>query len=128
MRRRPLRSAHQKLARAERLHLHLELHDSLKEPSPPPTRVNTEIDLEMPAHVPSPPPWSMWATTLGFNTWSHTDADADATYINYPYPSVNPFDGRFHLFRWDWHDGTNLELCTLVVLVLLAEAVSKLRL
>src|SRR5205823_127971 len=56
-------------------------YDSLNEPSPPPTRVYTEIDIEMPAHVASPPAWSSWAHTLGFNTWSHTDSDSDATYI-----------------------------------------------
>jgi len=82
-------------------------YDSLNDPSPPATRVYTEIDIEMPAHVATPPAWSTWARTLGFNTWSHTDADADAKYIDYPSPTVNPFDGKFHVFRWDWHDGSN---------------------
>lgn len=82
-------------------------YDSLNEASPPATRIYTEIDIEMPAHFSSPPAWTNWQRTLGFNTWSHTDADADATYINYQSPTVNPFDGQFHVFRWDWYDGSN---------------------
>lgn len=82
-------------------------YDSLNDPSPPPVRVYTEIDIEMPAHVASPPAWSTWESTLGFNTWSNSDADSDGTIIAYQSPSVNPFDGQFHVFRWDWHDGTD---------------------
>lgn len=82
-------------------------YDSLNENNPPATRVYTEIDIEMPAHVESAPVWSAWQKILGFNTWSHTDADQDATYISYPSTTVNPFDGNFHVFRWDWYDGNN---------------------
>jgi len=82
-------------------------YDSLNEDSPPTTRVYTEIDIEMPAHVQTVPAWFSWQKTLGFNTWSHTDKDADAMYINYLSNTVNPFDGSFHVFRWDWFDGSN---------------------
>ncbi len=82
-------------------------YDSLNEEHPPATRVYTEIDIEMPAHVNPVPAWATWRKTLGLNTWSHTDSDADATYINPVSPTVNPFDGNFHVFRWDWYDGTN---------------------
>ncbi len=81
-------------------------YDSLNEANPPATRVYTEIDIEMPAHVASPPAWSTWRKILGFNTWSKSDADADATYIQYN-SSIDPFDGQFHVYRWDWRDGSN---------------------
>jgi hypothetical protein len=82
-------------------------YDSLNEANPPADRVYTEIDIEMPAHMNPAPAWNTWRRTLGFNTWSHTDSDADATYINHPSPTVDPFDGNFHVFRWDWYDGIN---------------------
>jgi Glycosyl hydrolases family 16 len=81
-------------------------YDSENEVDPPPERVYTEIDIEMPAHMASPPAWEQWRHILGFNTWSHTDRDADATYINHS-STLNPFDGRFHVYRWDWRDGSN---------------------
>lgn len=77
-------------------------YDSLNEPDPPDRRVYTEIDIEMPAHMNRPPDWATWRKTLGFNTWSHSDSDADATYINWQ-SKVDPFDGKFHVFRWDWN-------------------------
>ena len=82
-------------------------YDSENEASPPATRVYTEIDIEMPAHEASAPAWATWKKILGLNTWSHTDADADATYINYPSTTVNPFDGQFHVYRFDWYDSIN---------------------
>lgn len=81
-------------------------YDSLNETNPPPVRKYTEIDIEMPAHMASPPAWSSWRHILGFNTWSHTDSDADATYINHT-STFDPFDGQFHVYRFDWRDGTN---------------------
>lgn len=84
-------------------------YDSDGEASPPATRVYTEIDIEMPAHVKPPPAWATWSHTLGFNTWSHTDLDADATYINYDSPDATPFDGKFHVFRWDWDAGKKID-------------------
>lgn len=81
-------------------------YDSRTEADPPPTRVYTEIDMEMPAHLASPPAWAAWRKTLGFNSWSRTDADADATYIQHV-SAIDPFDGQFHIFRFDWHDGTD---------------------
>ena len=62
----------------------------------------TEIDIEMPAHIqPQPPAWINWRRIVGLNTWSDTDADADATYLNNSAPG-DPFDGRFHVYRYDW--------------------------
>jgi Glycosyl hydrolases family 16 len=81
-------------------------YDSLNEAEPPPRRVYTEIDIEMPAHLSSPPPWPRWRRTLGLNTWSRSDADRDATYLD-PVSDINPFDGAFHVFRFDWHTGTD---------------------
>jgi hypothetical protein len=72
----------------------------------PPTPIYTEIDIEMPAHVKSPPVWSTWRKILGFNTWADSPADEDATYIQHP-STINPFDGQFHVFRFDWRDGSN---------------------
>jgi Glycosyl hydrolases family 16 len=81
-------------------------YDSENEPDPPPVRVYTEIDIEMPAHMATPPAWAEWRHILGLNTWSHTDQDADATYINHT-STINPFDGQFHVYRWDWRDGSH---------------------
>jgi hypothetical protein len=72
----------------------------------PPKRVYTEIDIEMPAHVKSPPDWPTWRKMLSFNTWANSPADEDATYIQHP-SKINPFDGQFHVFRYDWRDGRN---------------------
>jgi len=82
-------------------------YDSDNLADPPPKRNYTEIDIEMPAHMATPPDWSTWQRTLGFNTWSHSDADSDATYIQWHSKTVDPFDGEFHVFRWDWYDGKN---------------------
>lgn len=77
-------------------------YDSLNENNPPATRVYTEIDIEMPAHIkPVAPAWAQWRRTFGFNTWSNTDADEDATYINH-LSTIDPFDGQFHIYRFDW--------------------------
>jgi beta-glucanase (GH16 family) len=81
-------------------------YDSDNEVDPPPKRVYTEIDIEMPAHMSAPPAWSEWRQILGFNTWSKSDSDADATYIQHA-STIDPFDGRFHVFRFDWRDGQN---------------------
>jgi hypothetical protein len=85
-------------------------YDSVNEPNPPATRVYTEMDIEMPANVKPAPAWETAKTILGLNTWSHTDSDEDATYINHPSTTVNPFDGEFHVYRFDWYDGKNGEL------------------
>lgn len=82
-------------------------YDSDNLTDPPPKRNYTEIDIEMPAHMAAPPAWSTWRRTLGLNTWSHSDADSDATYIQWHSKTVDPFDGKFHVFRWDWFDGKN---------------------
>ncbi|WP_164523355.1 glycoside hydrolase family 16 protein [Sphingomonas koreensis] len=82
-------------------------YDSENEASPPPVRIYTEIDIEMPANIkPSPPAWATWRRTFGFNTWADSDADEDATYIQHV-SNINPFDGQFHVYRWDWRDGAN---------------------
>jgi len=81
-------------------------YDSDNEASPPATRVYTEIDIEMPGHIPALSDWNRGKFTQDYNTWSHTDTDADATYIQ-NVSTINPYDGQFHVFRWDWHDGTN---------------------
>ncbi len=81
-------------------------YDSNNEVDPPQQRIYTEIDIEMPAHMATPPAWEQWRHILGFNTWSHTDRDADATYINHT-STLDPFDGQFHVYRWDWRDGSN---------------------
>jgi hypothetical protein len=81
-------------------------YDSLNEANPPATRIYTEIDIEMPAHMATPPTWAQYRYIVGLNTWSHTDSDADATYINHT-STINPFDAQFHVFRFDWRDGNN---------------------
>lgn len=82
-------------------------YDSENEANPPPVRIYTEIDIEMPANIrKNPPAWATWRRTLGFNTWADSDADEDATYIQHVSP-INPFDGQFHTYRWDWRDGGN---------------------
>ncbi|MEI9902889.1 MAG: glycoside hydrolase family 16 protein [Asticcacaulis sp.] len=81
-------------------------YDSLNETNPPPVRQYTEIDIEMPAHLASPPAWAMWKKRIGLNTWADSDDDAHATYLS-PAVSMNPFDGQFHVYRWDWRDGSN---------------------
>lgn len=82
-------------------------YDSENEANPPATRIYTEIDIEMPSHEKTVKPWNTWKRILGLNTWSHTDSDDDATYINHPSTTVDPFDGQFHVYRWDWYDGGN---------------------
>lgn len=81
-------------------------YDSMNDRKPPATRIYTEIDIETPAHLARPLGWAGWRKIYGFNTWSRTDADADATYIQHASP-IDPFDGRFHVFRFDWRDGTD---------------------
>jgi beta-glucanase (GH16 family) len=81
-------------------------YDSRYEPGPSRKRMYTEIDIEMPAHMTSPPAWRKWRRIVGLNTWSHTDSDRNATYINHR-STIDPFDGEFHVFRFDWHDGSD---------------------
>ena len=81
-------------------------YDSRYDVKQPHARAYTEIDIEMPAHLASPPAWRRWRNIVGLNTWSHTDHDSDATYIDHK-SSINPFDGAFHIFRFDWHDGSD---------------------
>ena len=81
-------------------------YDSLNEASPPPVRQYTEIDIEMPAHLASPPAWAKWQKRMGLNTWADSDDDAHGTILS-PTSTIDPFDGQFHVFRWDWKDGTN---------------------
>jgi hypothetical protein len=64
---------------------------------------HTEIDIEMPAHMRPPPDWATWRKTLGFNSWSPSDLDGTETSINWLSKTVDPFDGKFHVFRWDWN-------------------------
>jgi hypothetical protein len=85
-------------------------YDSENEITPPAERIYTEIDIEMPANLKPAPGWQEAKITLGLNTWSHTDRDEDATYINHASTNVNPFDGEFHVYRIDWYDGQNGEL------------------
>ncbi|MEN0037585.1 MAG: glycoside hydrolase family 16 protein [Cellvibrio sp.] len=82
-------------------------YDSDDHANPPAKRIYTEIDIEMPANVKPAPAWDTAKTILGFNTWSRTERDEDATYINHSSTTVNPFDGEFHVYRFDWYDGKN---------------------
>jgi hypothetical protein len=77
-------------------------YDSLYEPHPTDRRVYTEIDIEMPAHLDQPPDWATWRKTLSFNSWNPRGPDATYTAINWLSKTVDPFDGKFHVFRWDW--------------------------
>ena len=79
-------------------------YDSLNDPNPPLQRIYTEIDIEMPARLNVPPGWPAWRKVYGFNTWSKTDGDADASILPFA-GAINPFDGEFHVFRFDWRDG-----------------------
>ena len=81
-------------------------YDSSREQGHSRTRVYTEIDIEMPAHVATSTPGSIWRHTIGLTTGSNSDADADATYIQHV-STIDPFDGQFHIYRWDWYDGIN---------------------
>jgi Glycosyl hydrolases family 16/Fibronectin type III domain len=69
----------------------------------PGTSDYTEIDIEMPAngHA-NGADWSRWA---GLNTYIAPN-DAGATYQNVDL-GFNNNDGNFHVYRWDWYDGTN---------------------
>jgi len=62
----------------------------------------TEIDIEMPANGKAEAPnWSNWA---GLNTYypgpEHINEKVQDT-------GAPQNDGRFHVYRWDWYDGTN---------------------
>ena len=62
----------------------------------------TEIDIEMPANgKASGADWSRWA---GLNTYY-----PDETKINERHQDLGgpQNDGNFHIYRWDWFDGTN---------------------
>lgn len=63
----------------------------------------TEIDIEMPAngHA-NGADWSRWA---GLNTYVAPN-DAGATYQNVDL-GFNNNDANYHVYRWDWYDGTN---------------------
>ncbi len=82
-------------------------YDSDDYANAPATRIYTEIDIEMPANVKPAPAWDSVKKILGFNTWSQSERDEDATYINHTSTTVNPFDGEFHVYRFDWYDGEN---------------------
>ncbi|NWG14750.1 MAG: glycoside hydrolase family 16 protein [Acidobacteria bacterium] len=61
-----------------------------------------EIDIEMPANGKAfGRDWSRWA---GLNTYF-----PDETQINERHQDLGgpQNDGRFHVYRWDWYDGTN---------------------
>ncbi len=61
----------------------------------------TEIDIEMPANgYAGRTDWANWA---GFNTY-YPSPD-DITPVNTDIGPQN--DGKFHVYRWDWYDGTN---------------------
>ncbi|WP_436232743.1 fibronectin type III domain-containing protein [Actinacidiphila alni] len=62
----------------------------------------TEIDAEMPAHGKAT--GADWADWAGFNTYTGPD-DAHATYLNTDLGAPQN-DGNFHVYRWDWYDGT----------------------
>jgi len=81
-------------------------YDSRYGTDAPQKRVYTEVDIEMPAHMESPPRWARWRKIFGFNTWSKSDADHNGTFIQHK-STINPFDGQFHVLRFDWHDGSN---------------------
>lgn len=62
----------------------------------------TEIDIEMPANGKAfGADWSRWA---GLNTYY-----PDETQINERHQDLGGVqnDGNFHIYRWDWFDGTN---------------------
>ena len=64
----------------------------------------TEIDIEMPANGKAfGPDWSRWA---GLNTYY-----PDETQINERHQDLGgpQNDGKFHIYGWDWFDGTNGE-------------------
>ncbi|GAA3245263.1 fibronectin type III domain-containing protein [Dactylosporangium siamense] len=69
----------------------------------PGTSDYTEIDIEMPANgTANRADWSRWA---GLNSYIAPN-DAGATYQNVDL-GLNNNDGNFHVYRWDWYDGTN---------------------
>ncbi len=62
----------------------------------------TEIDIEMPANgKASGADWSRWA---GLNTYYPDETQINERRADLGFPQN---DGRFHVYRWDWYDGTN---------------------
>jgi hypothetical protein len=62
----------------------------------------TEIDIEMPANGKAgEPDWSNWA---GLNTYHPGPEHINEKVLDLGFPQN---DGKFHIYRWDWYDGTN---------------------
>jgi hypothetical protein len=62
----------------------------------------TEIDIEMPANgKASGADWSHWA---GLNTYYPDETKENARHVDL---GAAQNDGDFHIYRWDWFDGTN---------------------
>ncbi len=62
----------------------------------------TEIDIEMPANGKADGPgWSRWA---GLNTYYPDETKINEAKVDLNSPQN---DGRFHVYRWDWYDGSN---------------------
>lgn len=62
----------------------------------------TEIDIEMPANgKASESDWSNWA---GLNTYHPGPSHINEKVHDIGFPQN---DGKFHIYRWDWYDGTN---------------------
>jgi beta-glucanase (GH16 family) len=64
----------------------------------------SEIDIEMPANGKANlASWSRWA---GLNTYYPTENNLNERRMDL---GTSQNDGRFHIYRWDWFDGTNGE-------------------
>jgi hypothetical protein len=62
----------------------------------------TEIDIEMPANGKAEgADWSRWG---GLNTYYPGPAHINAKSADMGFDQN---DGRFHIYRWDWYDGSN---------------------
>ena len=77
-------------------------YDSEDAANPPRVRKYTEIDIEMPANMHSTAPaWTQHRKIVGLNTWLGSPANDDAVYQNVTV-ARNPFDAKFHIYRFDW--------------------------
>ena len=82
-------------------------YDSNDEEPHPSSRQYTAIQFMMPAHIESAqdlPEWTNWKQKINLDRRNNA---SDGIYTITNSPSVNPFDGNFHVFRWDWYDGIN---------------------
>jgi beta-glucanase (GH16 family) len=62
----------------------------------------TEIDIEMPANGKADgPDWARWA---GLNTYYPDSDHINERKMDLQSPQN---DGRFHVYRWDWYDGSS---------------------